>query len=80
MGGWALAEQGACAAGIAQLREGLAAWEATGSESIRTYFFGLLAEALGRDGQIEEALRALAEGLALMDRTGLVTRGSVSAL
>src|SRR5207249_4856377 len=41
-----------------------------------TYFFGLLAEALGRDGQIEEALRALAEGLALMDRTGEAFHGA----
>src|SRR5262249_44265137 len=50
MRGWALTEQGAWDAGLAQLREGLTAWLATGAETHRTYFHGLLAEALGRGG------------------------------
>jgi predicted ATPase len=70
MSGWALAEQGSRASGIAQLRQGLTAWEATGSESQRTYFLALLAEALGREGQFENGLGVLAEGLALMDGKG----------
>ena len=70
MRGWALAEQGAWAGGIAQLRQGLAAWVATGGETHRTYYLALLAEALGREGQIEEGLGVLAEALALMHGTG----------
>jgi predicted ATPase/predicted Ser/Thr protein kinase len=72
MRGWALAEQGACASGIAMLRQGLNDWVATGAETHRTYFLGLLAEALGRGRQIEEALDVLAEALAMMHGTGTV--------
>jgi predicted ATPase len=67
--GWALAEQGAGTSGLAQLRQGLTAWTATGGETQRTYFLALSAEALGRGGQIEEALGVLAEALALMHST-----------
>jgi serine/threonine protein kinase/predicted ATPase len=70
MRGWALAEQGARADGIAQMRQGLSAWVATGSQTYRTYFLGLLAEALGRDAQIRQGLSVLAEASALMHTTG----------
>ena len=76
MRGWALAEQGACASGIAMLRQGLADWVATGSETHRTYFLGLLAEALGRGGQIEEGLGVLTEALTMMHGTGTVFHGA----
>jgi predicted ATPase len=69
MRGWTLAEQGAPASGIAQLRQGLTAWKAAGSETYRTYFLALLAEALGKEGQIEEGLGVLAEALAQMQAT-----------
>jgi predicted ATPase len=42
--GWALAEQGQGQAGIAQLRQGLAAYQATGAELNRPYFLALLSE------------------------------------
>jgi predicted ATPase len=42
--GWTLAEQGQGAAGIAQMREGIAAWRATGAELQRPYYLALLAE------------------------------------
>jgi predicted ATPase len=70
MGGWALAEQGACADGIAQMRQGLAAWVATGAETHRTYFLGLLAEALCQGGQIDAGLSVLGEALTLLHGTG----------
>ena len=70
MGGWALVEQGAGAGGIDRLRLGLADWAATGAETHRTYFLGLLAEALGREGRTEEGLGVLAEALALTHGTG----------
>jgi predicted ATPase len=76
MRGWALAEQGACADGIAMLRQGLSDWVATGAETHRTYFLGLLAEALAKGGQIEEGLEVLAEALAMMNGTGTVFHGA----
>jgi predicted ATPase len=72
MRGWALAKQGAYDAGIAMLRQGLADWLATGAETHRTYFLGLLAEVLGEGGRIDEALEVLAEALALVRGTGTV--------
>jgi predicted ATPase len=65
-----LVEQGARASGIAQLRQGLTAWKAAGSETYRTYFLALLAEALSKEGQIEEGLSVLAEALTQMQGTG----------
>jgi predicted ATPase len=70
MHGWAQAELGARADGIAQLRQGLAAWVATESETYRTYYISLLAEALGQEGANEEGLSLLAEALALAEVTG----------
>jgi predicted ATPase len=71
-----LAEQGACTSGIAMMRQGLTDWVATGAETHRTYFLGLLAEAFGRAGQIEEGLEVLTEALAMMDGTGTVFHGA----
>ena len=62
--GWALAEQGQGEEGIAQMRQGLAAYRATGAELCRPYFLALLAEAYGKVGQAEEGLTVLAEALA----------------
>jgi predicted ATPase len=76
MGGWAQAEQGACAEGISMIRQGLSDWAATGAETHRTYFLGLLAEALNRGGQNEEGLRVLTEALVLMKSTGTVFHGA----
>src|SRR5262249_18871715 len=76
MRGWALAEQGACADGIAMLHKGLIDWVATGAETHRTYFLGLLAEALGKGGQIEEGLDVLDEALTMMHGTGTVFHGA----
>ena len=69
MRGWAIAEGGNGAEGIALMRQGLDAWQATGSVTYRTYFLALLAEALGREGQADEAMRLLDEALELAART-----------
>jgi predicted ATPase len=61
--GSALAAQGQWAEGLAQMREGLAAYRATGARSLGHWFHALLAEACGRAGQVEEGLRALDEAL-----------------
>jgi class 3 adenylate cyclase/predicted ATPase len=63
--GWALAEQGQNAEGIAQICQGLAAHEATGALLGRPYWTSLLALAYGKGGQAEEALRVLDEALAM---------------
>jgi DNA-binding winged helix-turn-helix (wHTH) protein/predicted ATPase len=67
--GWALAERGQGAEGIAHLHQGLAAHRATGAALGRPYFLALLAEAYGRAGQAAEGLRVLDEALAVAHRT-----------
>jgi len=68
--GGTLAEQGQGSEGIAQIREGLAAFQATGAELGRPYFLALLAEAYGRGGQAEEGLSILDQALAAVQKTG----------
>jgi predicted ATPase len=67
--GWALAEQGQAEEGIAHIRQGLAAYRVTGAELGQPYILALLAEAYGNVGQTEEGLSALAEALALVNKT-----------
>jgi predicted ATPase len=68
--GWTLAEQGQGEEGIAQIRQGMDAWRATGAELRRPYYLALLAETYGKVGQAEEGLTALAEALTVADKTG----------
>jgi predicted ATPase len=67
--GWALAEQGCEAEGIAQIDEGWTAWQAAGAVSSRPYFLALQAEAYGKMAQPEEGLTLLAKALAVMDKS-----------
>ncbi len=69
MRGWALATQGQGEAGIAQMRQGLTAWHASGQELERPYFLALLAGASGHVGQAEGGLTLLRDALALMAQT-----------
>jgi predicted ATPase len=68
--GWALAEQGQGEAGISQIRQGLAAYQATGGGAGQPYWLALLAEAYSKVGQVEEGLTVLTEALATVDKTG----------
>jgi class 3 adenylate cyclase/predicted ATPase len=68
--GWALAEQRRVAEGIAQMRQGLAALQSTGAKQGVPGRLGLLAEAHGKEGQIEEGLRVVAEALTMLDNNG----------
>ncbi len=68
--GWALIEHGLKEAGIDQMRQGLAAHQATGGELARPRLLALLAEALGKVRQAEEGLSILEEALAVAHRTG----------
>jgi predicted ATPase len=67
--GWALTVQGQGAEGIAQVRQGLVAYRATGAELHRPHFLSLLAEAYGKVGQPEEGLTVLVEALDTVNKT-----------
>jgi predicted ATPase len=69
--GWALVEQGQQATGLAELRRGLLAYRATGADLERSHWLGLMAEACGKTGQIEEGLHAISEALAEIDGNGV---------
>src|SRR5262249_30253306 len=58
------------AEGTDRLRRGLIDWLATDSVTYHTYYLGLLADVLGRQGQVRESLRLLAEALDLARDTG----------
>jgi predicted ATPase len=62
--GWADAQRGQARMGIARIRDGLTAYEATGARSGTTLSLALLAEALALAGKIEEGLAALDDALA----------------
>jgi predicted ATPase len=70
MQGWALAAQDQGEAGMAQIRQGLTAHQATGEEIERPYFLALLAEAYGALGQADAGLAVLTEAFALVATTG----------
>jgi predicted ATPase len=61
--GWELTRVGQAAAGITQMRAGLAALRTMGAEILRPYLLALLAEACVRDGQLDPGLDALDEAL-----------------
>jgi predicted ATPase len=69
--GWALAASGHGEEGMAQIRQGLAAYQTTGASRVRPYQLALLAEASTQVGQTTEGLAALAEALALLDTSGV---------
>jgi predicted ATPase len=68
LGGWAVAMQGGGGEGIAQIRQGVAAYRATGAALLCPYFLALLAEAYQRIGRGEAGLRVLEEALPLVDQ------------
>jgi predicted ATPase len=68
--GWALAEAGGIAAGLARLREGMETLRVLGSEDFKTYFLSLLAATLAKAGDCRAALDVLAEALAVVQRSG----------
>jgi predicted ATPase len=68
--GWALAARGEGEVGIAQIRQGLAAWHVTGAETGRPCWLLLLAEACGKAGWAEEGLGTVDEALAAVLKNG----------
>jgi predicted ATPase len=65
--GWAQAVQGLLEAGLAEMRQGLAAYQATGAALYLPYYYAMLSEAHGLMGEQQEALRLLNEALVLVD-------------
>jgi len=68
--GRARVEQGRGAEGIAQMREGWAAYTETGSELTQPYYLALLAEGYRKNGQVENERFALTEALAVAEKSG----------
>jgi predicted ATPase len=68
--GWELSEQRQGPEGMAQIREGIAAWRATGAELFHPHFLTILARAYAEGGQATEGLSTVAEALALINSSG----------
>jgi predicted ATPase len=68
--GWARAEQGEAEAGVAQMRDGIAGFPASGIVGTRPYFLALLAQQYAKGGDIEHGLALVAEALDAIDRRG----------
>jgi predicted ATPase len=68
--GWALVAQGQRDEGLDQMRQRLAAYEATGVAVWRPYFLALLAEGYGQVGAADAGRQVLAEALAAVQQTG----------
>jgi predicted ATPase len=66
--GWALAMQGQGEAGMAQIRQGIAAWRATGAALAVPYVCTVLADVAAHLGYSEDGLQALAEAHTLVEQ------------
>jgi predicted ATPase len=66
--GWALAMQGQGEAGLAQVRQGLSAWRATGSAVFIAYFCTLLVDISNHLGHPEDGLQSLVEAHTLVEQ------------
>jgi class 3 adenylate cyclase/predicted ATPase len=66
--GWALTLQGQGGEGIAQVRQGLAAWRATGAALLVPYFCTVLAEVSDHLSHPEDGLQILAEAHTLVEQ------------
>jgi len=66
--GWALAMQGQGEEGMTQIRQGLAAWRATGAALQVPYLCTMLAEVCDHLGHSEDGLQALAEAHTLVEQ------------
>jgi class 3 adenylate cyclase/tetratricopeptide (TPR) repeat protein len=67
--GWALTVQGYTETGIADIREGMDAWRRTGSKYHVPYRLSRAADAYRMAGNVDEALRLIADAIAVSNRT-----------
>jgi predicted ATPase len=70
MQAWTASKQGGAQEAIAQIHEGLAALDATGTFLVRPHFLALLAEVLAKVNQIDEALLLLDSAMAMINSKG----------
>ncbi len=61
--GWARCEKGRSNEGIELMRQGISGFQAIGSNVVEPLFQGILAEALGKAGQIQEGLDVVGKAL-----------------
>jgi len=66
--GWAQSASGDTAEGISRIQDGIEDWRATGGVLMMQYFLALKAEALHLAGRTSEALEAIREAEALVER------------
>ena len=66
--GWVLAMQGQGEEGVAQVRQGIAAWQATGAMLHVPYFCTVLADIFAHLGHPADGLQALAEAHTLVEK------------
>jgi predicted ATPase len=69
--GWALAEQGHAAEGVAQMQEGLTTRRTVGARGTDPCYLAMLTEGYWHSGQLEAGLTVLAEALAAVDQSGV---------
>jgi class 3 adenylate cyclase/predicted ATPase len=67
---WALAAQGRGGEGMAQMRQGLAAYQATGAQMRLPCLLASGAEVCGKNGEAKEGLVVLAEGFRVINKSG----------
>lgn len=70
MQAWSLSRVGDVRESIAQIREGLAALDATGTFLVRPHFLTLLAEVFSKINEMDEALLLLDEAMAMVNSKG----------
>ena len=68
--GWVNVKNGAVAEGISLLRDGIAAYRATGAELYIPHHLALLARACDIAGQFDDAMSSLDDALQIVERTG----------
>ena len=68
MRGWALALQDQGEVGMAQVRQGIAAWRATSATMLAPYLCTVLAEVADHLGHLEDGLQALTEAYTLVEQ------------
>ncbi|HEV8431116.1 MAG TPA: AAA family ATPase [Pyrinomonadaceae bacterium] len=70
MHGWTLSEQGRESEAVHQIRGAIAAFDATSTSLVRPHFLALLALALSKVNQNDEALQQLDEAIAMVNNKG----------
>jgi predicted ATPase len=68
LSGWALTMQGQGEEGMAQVRQGLAAWQATGAALLVPYFYTVLADVCDHLSYTNDGLQALTEAHTLVEQ------------